>query len=58
MAIIFNNTRHHFKNNSIAHIELVIPSISIPEEDGILLETAIREKHRIWLSAFLNRSEI
>ena len=59
MAIIYNNSLHPYreKNSSILPVELVIPSIIIPEEDGVLLKTAIRE-HRIWLSAYLNRSEI
>lgn len=59
MAIIYNNSLHpnRLKNSSILQVELVIPSISIPEEDGVLLKTAIRD-HRIWLSAYLNRSEI
>ena len=59
MAIIYNNSQHPYrlKNSSILQIELVIPSIIIPEEDGVLLKTAISD-NRIWLSAYLNRSEI
>jgi len=59
MAIIYNNSQHPYrlKNSSILQIELVIPSIIISEEDGVLLKTAISD-NRIWLSAYLNRSEI
>ena len=59
MALIYNNSLHPYrlKYSSILQVELKIPSIIVPEEDGVFLKTAIRD-HRIWPSACLNRSEI